>query len=189
MRQKLGLILALAHSPRLVVLDEPSSALDPLMQEVLRGHLRAMASKGHTVFFSSHTLSEVEDLCRHVAILRDGRLVVNQPLESLRKQAGYLVTLRWKSGAAGENKLQDTPAVFSVTTREPSVWIGMWRGEPSDLIEWLRGKPIEDLSITRPDLETLFREYYAIGPAVSSFANAQRMDEPEHSPGKNGGGS
>src|SRR5262245_43541117 len=72
MRQKLGLILALAHSPRLLVLDEPTSALDPLMQQVLHDLLRQLAAAGHTVFFSSHSLSEVEQLCDHVAIVRDG---------------------------------------------------------------------------------------------------------------------
>src|SRR5580765_3539907 len=68
MRQKLGLILALAHSPRLLVLDEPTSALDPLMQQELRALLVKMAAKGHTVFFSSHSLGEVEELCDRVAI-------------------------------------------------------------------------------------------------------------------------
>ena len=63
MRQKLGLILALAPRPKLLILDEPTASLDPLMQETLRAHLRELAARGHTVFFSSHTLSEVEQLC------------------------------------------------------------------------------------------------------------------------------
>ena len=68
----LGLVLALAHRPRLLVLDEPTASLDPLMQELLYVHLRAAAAEGRTVFLSSHTLSEVEQLCSRVAILREG---------------------------------------------------------------------------------------------------------------------
>src|SRR5438046_2285143 len=101
-RQKLGLVLALAHRPRLLVLDEPTTGLDPLVQADLRRELKSLAAAGHTVFFSSHTLAEVEDLCDRVAIVKDGRIVADEPLESLRARAGHEVTIRWRTdGAAG----------------------------------------------------------------------------------------
>jgi ABC-2 type transport system ATP-binding protein len=84
MRQKLGLILALAHKPRLLILDEPTSGLDPLMRDELSGHLRELAAEGHTVFFSSHTLSEVEQLCDHIAIVRAGRIAADESLPKSR---------------------------------------------------------------------------------------------------------
>ena len=99
MRQKLGLILALAHKPRLLVLDEPTSALDPLMQTALHTLLRQLAASGHTIFFSSHSLGEVEQLCERVAIVREGKIVADESLELLRNRAGHDVTIRWKPGA------------------------------------------------------------------------------------------
>src|SRR5581483_11446479 len=100
MRQKLGLILALAHRPRLLILDEPTVTLDPLMQGAVQKLLREMASAGHTIFFSSHTLGEVDQLCDRVAMIRDGRIVANEALATLRQRAGHQVTIRWPDAAA-----------------------------------------------------------------------------------------
>src|SRR5690606_13985413 len=83
---------------KLLILDEPTSALDPIMQDRLAAHLRERARDGATVFFSSHTLSEVENLCDHVAIVRKGNIVADEPLESLRARAERHVTVRY--GAA-----------------------------------------------------------------------------------------
>ena len=99
-RQKLGLVLALAHKPRLLVLDEPTSGLDPVMQGVLAGYLRELATAGHTVFFSSHTLREVETLCDRVAVVRQGRIIADESLETLRGQARRVVQLVFADEAA-----------------------------------------------------------------------------------------
>ena len=77
MRQRLGLALALLHSPRLVILDEPTNGLDPAGVVEVRAILGSLASNGTTVFLSSHVLSEVEQLCDHVAFLRQGRIVAD----------------------------------------------------------------------------------------------------------------
>ena len=158
MRQKLGLILALAHSPRLLVLDEPTSALDPLMQEVLHDHLRKLAAAGHTVFFSSHSLGEVEQLCDRVAIVRDGALVADESLAALRDRAGHDVTIRWKNES---NALALTPPEFlRLTRRDGAVWQGTLDGPAHRLVDFLAGKQVEELIIGRPDLESLFRRFY-----------------------------
>jgi ABC-2 type transport system ATP-binding protein len=162
MRQKLGLILALAHSPRLLVLDEPTSALDPLMQRVLHELLRDWSRAGHTVFFSSHSLGEVEQLCNDVAIVRDGELVANESLFSLRARAGHDVTIRWKDGAKSLGLAP--PPFLKLSTHEDSLWEGTLEGPPNRLIDFLAGKPVDDLSIGRPDLESLFRRYYERAP-------------------------
>ncbi len=158
MRQKLGLILALAHSPRLLVLDEPTSALDPLMQQVLHDLLRQLAAAGHTVFFSSHSLSEVEQLCDHVAIVRDGEIVANESLDLLRNRAGHDVTIRWRNDASSAPI--EPPDFLKLTRREGMIWQGTLDGPVPRLVEFLAGKPVEDLSVGRPDLESLFRRYY-----------------------------
>jgi ABC-2 type transport system ATP-binding protein len=157
MRQKLGLILAMAHCPRLLVLDEPTTSLDPLMQEVLRRHLRSLASAGHTIFFSSHTLSEVEQLCDRVAILREGRVVADATLEELRGRSRREVTIQWKDAAEAAT---DPPPFLDLQSRDGRNWTCLLAGASTDLLHWASSRAIEDMSIGRPDLEILFRRYY-----------------------------
>jgi beta-exotoxin I transport system ATP-binding protein len=159
MRQKLGLILALAHKPRLLILDEPTISLDPLMQTAVQQLLREMAAAGHTVFFSSHMLGEVEQLCDRVAIIRDGHLVANETLERLRAHAGHQVTIRWRSPEAAA---AEPPPLFQLDERNGLVWSGFLTGPVEPFVTWLASRPIDDVSIGRPDLETLFRHYYAL---------------------------
>jgi ABC-2 type transport system ATP-binding protein len=161
MRQKLGLILAMVHRPRLLILDEPSTGLDPIVQETLKRHLQSLAADGHTVFFSSHTLSEVEQLCDRVAILRDGCLVAEDSLEQLRERARQDVVVRFSASATLAG-LQP-PACLRVEQYNGHEWRGNLTGPVRELIAWAATQPIADLSIDRPDLETLFRRYYEQG--------------------------
>jgi len=93
-KQKLGIVQAFMHDPELVVLDEPTSGLDPLMQQRFNELVRAEKRRGVTVFFSSHVLSEVRQICDRVAILRDGRLVTTERVETLLRRSGKSVRLR-----------------------------------------------------------------------------------------------
>lgn len=168
MRQKLGLILALAHRPRLLILDEPTTALDPLVQQTLYGHLRALRDAGHTVFFSSHTLGEVEQLCDRVAILRDGRLTALETLEALRSRAKRLVVLRWGNRANEQD--QRAPDCLRVVERRGAEWECLLEGPVAELVRWAATAPLDDLAIGKPDLATLFHEYYGrrwLDPGVS----------------------
>ncbi|MBI4718280.1 MAG: ABC transporter ATP-binding protein [Planctomycetes bacterium] len=158
MRQKLGIILALAHRPRLLILDEPTTGLDPLMQRALYTQLRAFAAEGGTVFFSSHTLSEVEALCDRVVILRDGRVAADEALESLRARARRAVTVRWNTSAdCGERPV---PRFLRLQDRRGRDWHASLVGPTTELIAWAAGQPIEDLSVEPPDLAALFEGYY-----------------------------
>ena len=165
MRQKLGLILAMAHEPRLLVLDEPTASLDPLMQDELIQYLRGNAAQGHTIFFSSHTLSEVERLCDRVAIVREGRLVANEPLESLRARARRRFTIRWTSEQVSRDVVP--PGFLRLDERREHTWHGSLKGEVPELVRWAATQPIEDLAIGHPDLESLFREYYTREASVT----------------------
>ncbi len=158
MRQKLGLILALIHRPRLLILDEPTASLDPLMQETLYRELRTMASEGHTVFLSSHTLSEVQELCERVAILREGRLVADEKIENLRAKARRRVTIYWRD--AGGIRPVLTPSFLEIVDQTASEWQATLIGSTMDLVHWSATQPIEDLSIQEPDLSALFQDYY-----------------------------
>lgn len=158
MRQKLGLILALAHQPRLLILDEPTSSLDPLMQEKLYRHLRTFAAGGRSVFFSSHTLSEVEQLCDRVAILRNGRLVADETLDELRSRAKRAVTIHWRKDFHQES-LQ-IPEFLDVFEKRGRQWQASLTGSARDLVQWAAGQQIDDLTIEQPDLARVFQQYY-----------------------------
>ncbi len=157
MRQKLGILLALAHGPRLLILDEPTSALDPVTQARLYDRLRELASDGTTIFFSSHVLSEVEGLCDRVAILRRGRLVANQSLDYLRVEAGRAVSILWHPGAQPSG---EPPGIVELE-RQGALWQGRLQGPVRPLIDWLQPQHYEDLVIEEPDLDSLFLRYYA----------------------------
>lgn len=158
MRQKLGLILAMAHRPRLLILDEPSTGLDPLIQDRLFARLRMAAEEGRTVFFSSHTLSEVELLCDHVAILKRGRVVACEALESLRSHAPREASIVWKEER--NQALTSPPSCLRLRERSGRCWSGTLTGGSVDFIRWCAGQAIEDVSVGAPDLAGLFRHYY-----------------------------
>lgn len=157
-RQKLGLLLALVHRPPLLILDEPTTGLDPPMRHALSHWLREHARQGNTVFFSSHTLSEVEQLCDEVAIVRQGRLVAHAPIDSLREQAGREVVI-WFSDSNSERDCQP-PDFLKIRRREPLCWYGHLRGPTPPLVRWAAQQPIADIAIGKPDLESVFRSFY-----------------------------
>lgn len=170
MRQKLGLVLAMAHDPKVLVLDEPSSALDPLMQDRLRDLLRAAAARGTTVFFSSHTLGEVEALCERVAIVRAGMIVADSTLDELRRQARQEVEIVWRDDVGMR---VDVPRFVHLVERTERRWAGhVDDAALGELIGFLNGKPIADLRIARPDLETIFRRFYDEEDGASAGGSA-----------------
>jgi ABC-2 type transport system ATP-binding protein len=163
MRQKLGLILSMAHRPRVLILDEPTTALDPLMQDHLRRLLREEAQSGTTVFFSSHTLAEVEDLCERVAIVRQGKIIADDTLSALKAQAGHDVEVLWPAGVEPPDPSRAPAGLrLSLATREK--WVGKFGGALPELLTFLAAHPVADLRLARPDLEALFMQYYRDEP-------------------------
>ncbi len=164
-RQKLGLIMALAHKPRLLVLDEPTSGLDPVMQGVLANHLRELAAAGHTVFFSSHTLREVETLCDRVAVVRHGRVIADETLDSLRGRARRTVELVYADETAADGAV--LPGFLQVQRRDGRKLVCELDGPATPLVRWAAGQPLADMTISPPDLETLFRKFYDVSLDVA----------------------
>ncbi len=158
MRQKVGLILALAHKPNLLILDEPTTALDPPMQQALYEHLRERAADGTTVFFSSHTLAEVEGLCTRVAILRSGRLVADELLDAMKGRAKRVVTLTWTDEA--QSKAVQPPGMLRIESRGGRKWVGKLDASTHEFVQWCAGQPLDDITISPPDLDSVFRSYY-----------------------------
>jgi ABC-2 type transport system ATP-binding protein len=113
-KQKVGLVIALQHRPELLLLDEPTAGLDPLVQQSFFELLREAIADGGTVFLSSHILSEVEKSCDRVAIIRDGRLVKVDRVDALRDLAHHQVELRF-SGPVPTAEFERLPGVSDVT--------------------------------------------------------------------------
>lgn len=157
MRQKLGLILALAHDPKVLILDEPTTALDPPMQLALYDQLRERARTGATVFFSSHTLAEVEELCERVAILRDGLLVADESIHTLRGRAHRVVHLVWRDAPPESSVLPDG---LRIESRDGRRWTCLFDGPAKPLVDWAASQPLEDIDISPPDLDRVFHAFY-----------------------------
>lgn len=157
-RQKVALVLALAHRPQLVVLDEPTSGLDPLMQDTLCDCLREMANEGRTVFFSSHSLSEVELLCDRVAIVREGAIVADETLVSLKSRAPRIVTYTLADGVGPETI--EWPEGLTVLEQFRQTVRLQLVGSATDFIRWSAQQNPSDVAIGTPNLEELFRSYY-----------------------------
>ena len=165
MRQKLGLIQALMHRPQLLILDEPTSGLDPLIRRELYDELRTVAAEGRTVLFSSHTLSEVDELCEEVIVLREGRLVEHEGVEALRGRAPRFVEIVLRDE---EPAPLDLPENLQGIVRTGTRITGRWSGPIEPLLQWLAAYPsLRDVTIAPPDLESLFLGYYSGGDRAS----------------------
>lgn len=158
MKQKLGLMQALMHRPRLLILDEPTMSLDPLVREVLMTELRCAAGEGRTVLFSSHTLSEVEQLCDWVGILRDGHLIEQQRIDTLTSRAVRRVEIKF---ADQKRDAINPPPGLTVAFDSNAQLRATWAGDIQDLLHWLARQKVTDVIISPPDLEDLFLAYYS----------------------------
>lgn len=104
MRQKLGIVQALQHDPELIVLDEPTTGLDPLVQAAFFEVLQELRDRGRTIFFSSHVLSEVQRLCDRIGVLREGKLVLHSTLAELTGKAERLLWVKLR-GTNGDSSI------------------------------------------------------------------------------------
>ncbi|MFK7765923.1 MAG: ABC transporter ATP-binding protein [Mariniblastus sp.] len=157
MRQKLGLIQALMHKPKLLILDEPTSALDPLIRKTVFEELKLVVRDGRTVLFSSHSLSEVEELCDEVIILRSGQIVEQQTIEKLRGKALRRVKITFTLEDQMPISFPDDLVVIS---KDGTSLTGNWCGDIGSMTQWISEQAIDDLTIEQPDLNDLFLTYY-----------------------------
>lgn len=153
--QKIGIIQALFHHPRLLILDEPTTGLDPLMKEVFYELIFEEQEKGTTIFFSSHNLDEVEKLCDQVAIIRKGRIAVVESLEILKERAGQVIEFTMRTDV----DVIELPGA-ELIRHHGSHFTFRIKGDLQPILRSLAEMNIKDLSISKPDLEELFMEYY-----------------------------
>jgi ABC-2 type transport system ATP-binding protein len=158
-KQKVGVIQALMHRPELLILDEPTSGLDLLMQQEVLSLLRQANSTGTTVFFSSHIMSEVENLAERVAIIRAGEIVEITHTSALTHSSVNRITIRFKR-PIDCNELVALPGVELLSQVDQTNLKLQVTGDMETLIKKLGSLPVLDLETDRPSLEEVFLTYY-----------------------------
>jgi ABC-2 type transport system ATP-binding protein len=164
MRQRLALAMALVGDPELLILDEPSSGLDPNGARELREIVQTEADDGTTVFFSSHILGQVESVCDRVGIIREGELVAVDTIEGLRENVGGGSTLVVEVDSVPEeatHRLKSIEGVSEVATEGTTLRITCEDSVKMDAIQELeeQGATVSDFSTEEAPLEDLFAAY------------------------------
>jgi ABC-2 type transport system ATP-binding protein len=157
-RQKLGLIQSFMHEPELLILDEPIAGLDPLVQQSFHALLSEVSAQGRTVFLSSHTLSEVERVTHRLAILRQGRVVVVDSLENLRKVAVQRLEIEFAEPVPA-SAFQALPGVREATGDGRTVTVS-FAGSADAVVKAAAAHEVRAIRPGEEDLEDIFLRYY-----------------------------
>lgn len=155
-KKKVGIIQALLHEPKLIILDEPTSGLDPLMQKTFFEVLKEENKKGATIFFSSHILSEVQEMCNKVAIIKEGKILKTEEISILRDAQFKKVMVNFNDEISSIN----IPGAINTVKLGASVKF-LYNGDINNLIDNLHKNKIKNLTIEEPSLEEIFMHYYA----------------------------
>lgn len=158
MKRKLGIIQAFQSEPPLLILDEPTEGLDPLMQESLYQLLAETRGRGRTVFMSSHVLPEVERVCDRIGLLRQGELVLVSPVDEVRRLAARSVRIRFREAVAARSGTW--PDGCDVLEMTPRLWHLRVRGPLGPVIAVVSSLPVDDLEVHEPHLEEVLKRYY-----------------------------
>lgn len=156
-KQKLGLILALMHNPKLIVMDEPTVGLDPLLQNEIYKVLMEMRDNGATIFISSHNLPEVERLCDRVAIIKNGKLVAVENIKDLGDKKLHKIEVRFG------DKFDASEFTMAGVDRVEQVADGLFitvSGDLNPILRKIAGHQILDFEISHASLEDVFMKFY-----------------------------
>ena len=153
-RKKVAIVCALQHNPRLLILDEPTGGLDPLMQREFFAILRERNEQGTSIFLSSHVLSEIQRNCNRAAIIREGKIIACDSVEALSDTSAKKVIIH------GDIDISSLSCVRSIQQNKDSVSF-LFSGDLNLLMKVLSQNDIKDISISEPDLEEIFLHYYS----------------------------
>ena len=157
MRQKVGIIQALMSRPPVVILDEPTTGLDPVMTIAFRETISELKAQGDTtVFMSSHVLADVESTCHRIGLVRGGRIVTTGTIEELRQRAARRVTVVFSAPVHA-----DPPPDVTVRERTSTRWVLEVRGPTGPLVARLAGLPVLDVQMEAFRLEDYVAQFYA----------------------------
>ena len=152
-RKKVAIVCALQSNPRILILDEPTGGLDPLMQREFFEIIRERNQAGTTVFMSSHVLSEIQKNCTRAAIIREGQIIACDRVEELSKTNAKRITLQGSVDLSGLEGIRDRKDEHGSVSF-------LYSGEMSSLLKTLSSGTVLDLSVSEPDLEEIFMHYY-----------------------------
>ncbi len=156
-KKKVGIIQGLIHSPKLIILDEPTGGLDPLVQSTFFELLKEENKRGATVLFSSHILSEVQKMCHRVAIIKEGSIIATEQIDSLRKNSYVKVAL--DLGAPVSQTMFRVRGISDVHATKGHVSF-LYRGDVNVIVKLLASVKLRSVSIEEPELEEIFMHYY-----------------------------
>jgi len=157
MKQKVGIVQAFMHDPELVIMDEPTLGLDPLVQREFYKFLKEEQQKGKTFFVSSHILSEVEKVCDRVGIIREGNIVAIEDVETLKEKSGRLMEVTFSNDIIKEDF--DIPQISIISIENRTVRFRV-TGTMDDVIKHLSHFEIKDLVSKGVSVEDIFMHYY-----------------------------
>ena len=152
-RKKVAIVCALQHRPKLLVLDEPTGGLDPLMQKEFFDILRERNKEGATLLLSSHVLSEIQHNCTRAAIIRDGRIIACNNVDVLSQTSAKRVTVQGVVDLGQLRGMRDRKEMKGSVSF-------LYSGDMGSLLRTLSSGQIDDLTVTEQDLEEVFLHYY-----------------------------
>lgn len=160
-KQKVGLVQAMFHRPQLLILDEPTGGLDPLVREEFLAIIAEARDEGRTVFFSSHVLGEVERICDRVAVIREGRLVTVEPTSEIINKSFRHVRIIFKHPLKPKDarKFAALPGVDNFNHESGRLSFTLY-GNYDDVVKLAARHTVADIDFERPPLEEIFMAYY-----------------------------
>jgi len=160
MKRKMGIIAALAHKPELLILDEPTSGLDPLMQKTFDEFMLEAKTEGRTIFLSSHMLTEVEQICDRVGIIREGKLEAIETVKSLMHSTFRWVTFALNSPAR-INGFVSIDGVSDVTVNDNEIKMRVTgAADMGEVLRQAAQNDVRDFDVQKPSLEEVFLAFY-----------------------------
>ncbi|MBK8462808.1 MAG: ABC transporter ATP-binding protein [Nigerium sp.] len=172
-RRKLALAGALMARPELLILDEPTNGLDPLVQNEFMTILGEMTAAGTSVLLSSHILSEVERIADRVLVIRGGVILADGPTALLRRGADQVFRVVFAQTAPPASVFEVLDGCRSVEAPRPNELRVHWTGPPGPLLARLAGHEVESLTAPEPDLETAFMSFYRDEDATHAAASGR----------------
>ncbi len=157
-KKKVGIVQGLLHQPKLIILDEPTGGLDPLMQQRFFDLLREENKKGVTILFSSHILGEVQKLCDRVAIIKNGKIIKVEKISDLAKNTHKRFKIE-TAAPLGDRLFAGLKGVSDLITTSNSASF-LFRGDINDVIKIAVRLNLTNMLIEEPDLEEIFMHYY-----------------------------
>ncbi len=154
-RKKVSIACALIHSPKLIILDEPSNGLDPVIRSNLYELLKEEQRNGAAIFFSSHVLGEVQKFCTRIGLLKDGKLIKESSVENFTKVGYMQVRLETEDPI----DFSSLAGVAGLERQGPGIRF-IYSGTPDDLIRMLSGVSVTSVHIEEPELENVFMHYF-----------------------------